>query len=505
MSRLNAQRSWAKRVTAHLGAPVSIQSLVVIRVAFGLILAWDCWRYIKYDRISRYYVEPDVLFPFLPFVQPLPEPWIHIVWGGVGLFGVMVALGLFYRTSIIALTGIFAYFFLLDRAQYLNHNYMVILFGVLLCFAPAAKAYSLDAWLKPATRSEFIPRWPVSAVKLQLEIILIYAGWVKITEDWLLRAEPLRDWLHDKQEEIFFGLLFNYDWAFYVATWGTVALHIIGAPLLLWRRTRLAVFCVYAFFHWSNATLFNIGIFPWITLALTTIFFAPDWPSRLVGRFLGRFTRSVPATPAPSLSFRLQPALLTGLAVWFAVQIYLPERQHLFANNVGWTGDGHRFSWRMRIYDRDREGVFRIISADGAQVWEVDPHDWMARRQARNVIGRPDIAWTYAQHLKQRWAEQGYPDVAVYADVQMSLNGRPWQQFTDPNVDLTQVPWTWLAATDWVVPMHPVGSQPAEGSDGRPDGEDIAEPIPFDQLPVPQIELPQVGAAQMELSALKAD
>ncbi|MEO0637274.1 MAG: HTTM domain-containing protein [Pseudomonadota bacterium] len=468
------------RLRAHLEAPISIQSLVVVRVAFGLILAWDCWRYIKYDRITRYYVEPDVLFPFLPFVQPLPEPWIHIVWGGVGLFGITVALGLFYRTSIIALTAIFAYFFLLDRAQYLNHNYMVILFGCLLCFAPAAKAYSLDAWLKPATCSEFIPRWPVSAIKLQLEIILIYAGWVKITEDWLLRAEPLRGWLHDKQDAIFFGFLFNYDWAFYAATWSTVALHVIGAPLLLWRRTRLPVFCVYALFHWSNATLFNIGIFPWITLALTTIFFAPDWPSQL----LRRVTRAAPTIPpARSLSFRMQPALLALLLAWFAVQIYLPERQRLFANNVGWTGDGHRFSWRMRIYDRDREGVFRIVSADGAQVWEVNPHDWMAKRQARNVIGRPDIVWDYAQHLKQRWAEQGRPDVAVYADVQMSLNGRPWQQFTDPNVDLTQVPWTWLAATDWVMPILPTDHDVAEAA-----GEEPASYL-FDQLPVPQVEL----------------
>ena len=450
---MNGLLGLGSRLQSHFETPISIQSLVVVRIAFGSILAWDWWRYVDNTRIHRYYVEPGMLFPFVPFVHPLPDPWIHIVWGGVGVFGVMVALGLFYRFSIIALTLIFAYFFLLDRTQYLNHNYMVILYGMLLCFMPAARAYSLDAWLFPRIRSMVIPRWPVSAIKLQTEIILIYAGWVKIADDWL-RGEPLRLWLRGDEDEIFYGFLFQYDMAFVFAAWATVLLHIVGAPLLLWRRTRLAVFLVYVFFHWSNAQLFNIGIFPWITLALTTIFFAPDWPQRLARRVLGVFRQLPETPPLPEPRFRLNPVLAGGLIIWFAVQIYIPERQLLFDNNVAWTGDGHRFSWRMRIYDRDREGVFRVVSADGSETWEVNPYDLMARRQARNVLARPDIAWTFAQRLEERWAEHGHEDVAVYADVWVSLNGRPMQQFIDPAVDLTEEPWDWFGPTHWILPLQ---------------------------------------------------
>lgn len=441
------------RLKSHLEAPISIQSLVVVRVAFGLILAWDCWRYVDNTRIYRYYVEPEMLFPFLPFVQPLPEPWIHIVWGGVGLFGVMVALGLFYRFSIIALTLIFAYFFLLDRAQYLNHNYMVILYGTLLCFMPAGRAYSLDVLLFPRLKSLLIPRWPVAAIKLQTEIILIYAGWVKIADDWL-RGEPLRIWLSGDVDKIFYGFLFQHDMAFVFAAWGTIALHMLGAPLLLWRRTRLPVFLIYAFFHWSNAQLFNIGIFPWITLALTTIFFEPDWPQRLVSRFVGVVKPLEKPQPVEQAKFRLHPFMASGLALWFAIQIYLPERQLKFDNNVAWTGDGHRFSWRMRIFTRDREGVFRVVSADGLESWDIDPYDFMARRQARNVLARPDIVWMYAQRLEELWALGGYENVRVYADVRVALNGRPMQQFTDPYVDLTEVQWDWLGPTSWILPLE---------------------------------------------------
>jgi hypothetical protein len=43
---------------------------------------WDCYRYFKYDRIYRYYVEPTWTFPYfgLDFIRPLPEPYIY--WPG---------------------------------------------------------------------------------------------------------------------------------------------------------------------------------------------------------------------------------------------------------------------------------------------------------------------------------------------------------------------------------------------------------------------------------------
>ncbi|WP_299554760.1 HTTM domain-containing protein [uncultured Tateyamaria sp.] len=450
------------RLRSYLETPISIQSLVVIRITFGLILAWDWWRYVKYDRINRYYVDPDFNFPFFDFVQILPEPWIHILWGGVGLFGLLVALGAFYRVSIIALTGIFAYFFLLDRTQYLNHNYMVILFGVLMIFMPAHRAFLIDAWLWPKLRSAVIPRWPVTALKLQLEIILIYAGIVKITDDWL-RGEPLRTWLTGREDEVFFGALFQYDISFILASWGVIVLHVVGAPLLLWHRTRLAVFAIYAFFHWSNAQLFNIGIFPWITLALSTIFFAPDWPQHLLRAGLGRFETLPEQAKLPKATFRLAPLGLAVLAVWFAVQIAVPQRQAFFNNLVGWSGDGHRFSWRMRIYDRDSKGVFRIVSPVWEETWEVDPYQVMSFRQARNVLGRPDIIYDFAHMLKDAWAEQGYPDVAVHADVRKSLNGCAMQQFTDPEQDLTSIKWEWVRPNPWILPNQlraPKGQMP---------------------------------------------
>lgn len=285
----------AERLRRYLAEPISIQSLVAIRVLFGAILTWDCWRYIRHDRIARYYVDVEVTFPYFGWelIQPLPEPYIHWVWLATGVSAFLVMIGLFYRAAIVVFLLSFGYIFLLDRTQYLNHNYLVLLYAALLAVAPANRAWSVDAWLLPEIRSLTIPRWPVTAIKAQTEIVLIYAGIVKITDDWL-RGEPLAMWLRAQADEVWIGPLFHHDWVILLACWGVIALHILGAPLLLWSRTRLPVFVIYCCFHVANSIFFNIGIFPWLTIAVTTIFFAPDWPGQLIARITRRPLPVVP-------------------------------------------------------------------------------------------------------------------------------------------------------------------------------------------------------------------
>jgi vitamin K-dependent gamma-carboxylase len=179
----------------------------------------------------------------------------------VGVFAFLVMVGLFYRVAIWGFIVVFGYFFLLDKTQYLNHNYMVLLYALLLALAPAGRAFSVDARWGLVTPTPMIPRWPVAAVRLQTEIILIYAGIVKITDDWL-QGRALGMWLRARSDEVLFGPLFQYDWVILAGAWGTVALHILGAPLLLWKRTRLAVFLVYAASTSRTRSCSTSGSFP---------------------------------------------------------------------------------------------------------------------------------------------------------------------------------------------------------------------------------------------------
>lgn len=144
------------------------------------------------------------------------------------------------------------------------------------------------------------------------------------------------------------------------------------------------------------------------------------------------------------------------LGLWFAVQLYLPLRQALFPTLVGWSGDGHRFSWRMRIHDRDADGTFRVHSGDG-QVTVVDPYDWLTGRQADTMLTRPDMIHDFDGMLAHAWREAGHADVAVFAEIEMSLNGPPHVTFINPAVDLTTVRYDWWGTDDWVLrPAHRV-------------------------------------------------
>ena len=443
------------RLSRALNAPISIQSLVATRVLFGAILLWDYFRYVNYTRIERYYVNTDYTFPYfgLDFIQPLPDPWIYYAWGLVGLSSFLVMIGAFYRVAIVTFILSFGYFFLLDRTQYLNHNYMVLLYAVLLAVSPANRAFSVDAWLKPHIRALTIPYWPVAALRLQTEVILVFAGIVKITDDWL-RGEPLRMWMQERIGDIPLASLFQWDWVVMAAASGVVLLHIVGAPLLLWRKTRLWIFLIYVMFHVSNAIFFNIGIFPWLTIAVTLIFFDPDWPQRLLRRTLGLVEDLPPMPPPPRLTLPgLGRAGLLALGLWFTVQLALPVRQAAFPNLVGWTGDGHRFSWRMRIYDRSGRGYFRVVAPAG-RTWIIEPEELLTRRQARNILTRPDLIHDFAKLLESEFARKGFADVAVYGHIRVSLNGRPMQDFVDSEVDLTKAGYNLFGPDDWVLPIE---------------------------------------------------
>jgi hypothetical protein len=132
----------------------------------------------------------------------------------------------------------YGYFFLLDKAQYMNHHYMVLLFAILLLFIPAHSVWSVDARWKAVPPTRLIHK---VLLAFQIEIILVTAGLVKISHDWLHLA-PLKNWLLRRQDEVFYGSLFQFDWVIALASYGTIALHVIGAPLLLFKRTRIWVF-----------------------------------------------------------------------------------------------------------------------------------------------------------------------------------------------------------------------------------------------------------------------
>ena len=453
------------RFKSRLFQPIDSSFLVVFRIGFAVIMFWEVIRYWSHDWIHQFYIEPEFYFKYYGFewVHPWPGDGMYYHFIVMGLLAVFIGIGFLYRLSTLLFFLAFSYLFFIDQARYLNHFYMVILINFLLMIMPANRSFSVDAKIWPKLRSDSVPGWTLWMLRAQFEIIYIYAGLVKINSDWL-NLEPLRMWLSTRSDMPLIGYLYTQDWAVAIAAYGVILLHVIGAPLLLWKRTRLAVFIIYAAFHILNHFTFNIGIFPWLTLFGTLVFFDPDWPRQLKIKIIqymrpanrsGEVAMHSVANQAVMTTSNLaQNSLLVFFAAWFAYQILFPLRHFLYPGNVSWTEEGHRFAWQMKLRDKEAFADFAILDPATKQSWYVEPEPYLTEKQARKMPTQPDMILQFAHFLEKKW-KQDYDldNVEIMVNNYVSLNGREPAPMVNPSIDLTKIERN-LSHADWVLPLR---------------------------------------------------
>ncbi len=424
-------------------APVDGASLAFFRIAFGLLLLWEAVAFLLFDWVGEYWSGPAFHFTFHGFgwVKPLPGVGTTLEVLALGLAAALLALGLRTRASALAFSLGFAHLFLIEKARYLNHFYLVLLLASLLVFLPSDRVLSLDA--RRRAPAPLVPAWSLSLLRFQVGLVYLYAGIAKLNGDWL-RGWPLRMWLVERSDRHFLGDLLATEGVALFFSYAALLLDLLAWPLLAWRRTRFHVFLLLVAFHLTNKTLFGIGIFPWVMIAATTVFFPPDWPRRLL--------RLPPlpagaALPAPSAVRRRWILGLAGL--YAAVQVLVPLRHVLYPGSVHWTEEGHLFSWHMKLRSKRAEAFFLVSDPDSGESWVVDPRAELREWQVETMNGRPDMILEYAHHLAEAKRAEGHRRVEVRAEVRASLNGRRPQALVDPAVDLATkrrgfAPYRWI-------------------------------------------------------------
>ena len=448
---------------------VDASSLAMFRIGFGALLLFDSINTLALCPTCRN-IGPDLLFKYRHFewVEPWSGIGLWVHWGFMAMCALAVMVGYHYRLALLIFTLGFTYGFLLEQAYYLNHYYMVILFCIIMLFVPAHCKWSFDAGRDKKIASGTVPRWAILVLLLQLEIILIWAGIVKLNPDWL-NLEPLRMWMQARREyypDFFTQITGNAGIA--LGAYGAIALHLLGGPLLFFRRTRPWVLVAYAIFHTTNTLVFNIGIFPWFTFFASFLFLSPDWPLKVRDKFSRKKStafseddkvNSIPIQPAVNSTIVEQSnsataqrvVIVAAMTLWLGSQILIPMRNWFYPGNVAWTEDGHRFSWRMKLRSKHGSALFHVHAAD--QSWVVDPRQHLNAKQLRKMPCTPDMVWQFGKFLENEWAEKGFSDVSVTVDSQCSLNGRNRQTFFKPDLDLTSVSRDELAV-NWLEPLH---------------------------------------------------
>ncbi len=445
-------REWLPRLRERLFEPVDIASIAVFRMMYGAVLFWEVWRFFENGWIRSYYISPDFHFKYYGFewVHPWPGDWMYVHFVVVGILALCVMTGLLYRvTSVLFFLG-FTYWFLLDETRYLNHLYLTALLAFLLAVIPAHRARSFDAWLRPRIRSSTIPAWYLWLLRFQVGIVYFYAGVAKINWDWL-QGEPIRRWLARRSDYPLIGSWLETESAVVFFGYGGLLFDLLVVPFLIWRKSRPWAFASVVLFHTLNNWLFGIGIFPVLMLAATLLFFEPDWPRRLVFFFAPRGAdgSTPPAAPATG---RVQTLTLAFLGVWAAVQVFMPLRHFLYPGSVHWTEEGHRFAWHMKLREKRATATFIARDPTTGRTWRINPRRYLTSRQSDRVGRWPDMCLQFAHFLARELGRDGQADIEVRVECKASLNGRPYQRFIDPTVDLAKERRS-LAHAEWIIPL----------------------------------------------------
>lgn len=421
-------------------------ALIVFRIIFGALLAIEAIGAIFTGWVRRAFIEPDFTFNFigLDFLQPLPGNGMIWYYAVMGVFGLFVMAGFRYRLSIIMYTLMWAGVYLMQKSSYNNHYYLLMLLCFLMIFLPAHRYSSVDVWRKPALREISMPRWCWLLVVGQMWIVYTYGALAKLYSDWWDTTFPAL-LMTGKKDYWLIGDLLQESWAHYTISYFGFFFDLLIIPLLLYRRTRMFAFIAAIFFHLFNSFVFQIGIFPYLSLAFILFFF----PAKLINqKFLWRKPLYL---GKDVLVPKLKPLLLSFLAAWFLLQLALPVRHWFFKDDVLWTEEGHRLSWRMMLRARSGSTTFVVVDKATRDTTIVNKRKYLSEKQVRAVSSKPDLMWQFAQRLKEEYAEEG-KDIEVYVKSKVSINGRPPKQFIDPTVDLASEKWQHFSHHDWILP-----------------------------------------------------
>lgn len=443
----------------YLNESVDGKSVAFIRIAFAAVMIYWLAEHIVYDKISYNYYQPSYLFPYFgwDWFGRWPGRGLHWHFVITLLAAAGMLVGAFYRFSSVVFAACFVYIFLLDKTTYQNHYYFVSLMAVLLAVCPVHRCWSYGGLRLGLPQT--VPRWVVWLLRFQIGIVYFYGGVAKMNIDWL-SGFPMQHVLAGKQDHFLIGSFCQEVWFVHVFCWAGMLFDLLIAPMLLFPKTRRLGYLLALAFHLTNATLFKIGIFPWLMIFVTTIFFAPDWPDRVLVFFKQKESTPPEVKPAkvasPQRASGWRRVLLYSfLCVFVLLQVLLPLRHFAWAENTSWTERNHHFSWHMKL--RGKRTLFRYYVIDKAsgrgRYFSMKGH--LKLHQLKRLSVDPYMIRDFARFIKSYHEFKGMhdgsviQDVAVRAFVMCSLNGRTPQLMIDPNVDLAadELP------DNWIVPL----------------------------------------------------
>jgi len=452
------------KLNKYFQTNTSIAPLAMFRVLFGFMMCVSIARFYLNGWIDDLYVQPKFYFTYLGFdwVKPLGETGMYLLFALIFISSFFIMLGFLYRISALLFFLSFTYVELIDKTNYLNHYYFISIVGFLLIFLPAHRYFSLDTKLFPSIKLTRVPRWTIDSIKLQLGIVYFFAGVAKINYDWLFEAMPLKLWLPARAGDIpVVGFLMDEVWIAYLFSWFGCIYDLLIPFFLLSKKYRPYAYFFVIIFHVLTWSLFNIGMFPFIMIVSTLIFFDTEFHQKLINKISNLFRSSPASLASRTLSSTFFSRLILPFFILhFSIQILLPFRYLLYPDKLFWTEEGYRFSWRVMLMEKGGVAIFKVGDSSFSGEIEIMNSDYLTPVQEKMMSTQPDMILQFAHHLRNEYKGKTieihgkkftFNDPIVKVESYVTLNGSGTRPFVDPNVNLAKLDYN-LEHRDWILP-----------------------------------------------------
>jgi hypothetical protein len=315
---------------------------------------------------------------------------------------------------------------------------------------PANRAYSVDALLKPKIKNYRVPSWTIDIFILQLTMVYFFAGVAKLNAEWVFEALPLKIWLPSRADTPLIGPLLDYKWVAFAFSWFGLLYDLTIPFFLLWKRTRFVAYLTVIVFHIMTAALFQIGMFPYIMVVSTLIFFSEDFHKKLWCKF---FPVEDELQPISQAGEGISPVLKYVLILYLGLQVILPFRYALYPGELFWTEQGYRFSWRVMLMEKAGYSQFSVAIPTEKKFFEVYPSSYLTPVQEKMMNTQPDMILQFAHFLRDEYAAKYHVSPQVYVQSYASVNGKGSRPFVNPEVNLATLK-RGYQHKNWVLPYQ---------------------------------------------------
>ncbi|RDD40460.1 Vitamin K-dependent gamma-carboxylase [Trichoplax sp. H2] len=485
------------QIMALFHQPVDPSSLAITRIFYGLLMMFDITLERGMAIIDVKWGNPDsCIFPLFDFIKPLSSDWMHMLYLSMIIASFCICIGLKYHFMTTWLAICYWYIILLDKTAWNNHTYLLGLFALFFSVTDANRWWSVDGLLDRSKCNTAIPLWQLLLFRFQIFIVYFYAGIKKFHPDWI-SGHSMRSLATHWIFSPFRTLLTIEQIDLHIVHHCGLAFDLFEGFLLHFNTTRPVGLILGCYFHFTNAWIFQIGIFPYIMLATLPIFCNPDWPKHFVRKLRGHRQNYLVLNRYLFLSYRFNNSLNLGdttindglenqliknydftmpycssrrksslskrnyitflfFSLYAVLQLCLPFSHQITKGYIAWDGHGlYGYSWDMMIRTWITPYT-KITVVDNAtqQYYDLKPNTFIHNIPTINFRwdSHPDMMKQYAMCIARHAKKFGVKKPAVYFDIWKSLNYRFQQRLVNSNIDLVSAEWSPWKATSWIMP-----------------------------------------------------